>query len=97
MKIPNKVNIGGIIYDVTVEKFQHNSLTEDKLWGNIDHGKCKIYLNDNIDKQVLDQVFFHEVLHGIENEYQIKIRDADIDRISHGLTQFLKDNNLLKD
>ncbi len=97
MKIPKTIKIGGIIYNVVIEKFIHNDLTADKLWGNIDHGNCKINLNGNLDKQVLDQVFFHEVLHGIENEYQVKIKDCDIDRFSHGITQFLKDNNLLKD
>jgi len=97
LKIPKKVNISGIIYDVIVEKFQHNRLTEDKFWGRIEQDECKIYLNGNLNKQTLDQVFFHEILHGIENNYQIKIKDADIDRVAHGITAFLKDNNLLKD
>ncbi len=97
MKIPKQVKIGSIIYNVVIENFKHNSLTDDKLWGNIDTGACRINLNGNLDKQILEQVFFHEILHGIEHLYCIEIKDEDIDRISHGLTDFLKDNNLLKE
>jgi len=97
MKIPDKVKIGGIIYDIEIKNCNNNILTEDKLWGNIDFGEGKIYLNGGIEKQILEQVFFHEVLHGIEHDYCLNLKDTDIDRISHGITAFLKDNNLLKD
>lgn len=97
MKIPSKVKIGGIIYDVDIEKVVHNSLTEDKLWGHIEFNECKIYLNGGLAEQALDEVFLHEVLHGIEHNFRINCKELDIDRLSHGIMAFLKDNNLLKE
>lgn len=97
MKIPDKVKIGPIVYDVVIEKFNHNSLTEDKLWGHIEHDECKIYVNGNVESQTLDVILFHEVLHGFERTYGLNLKENDVIRISHAIVDFLKENNLLKE
>jgi hypothetical protein len=97
MKIPDKVKINGIIYDIKLEKPNCNSITEATLWGNINYKECKIVLDKTLSEQKLWQVLFHEIIHGIADETHIKVDEDDIDRVSNGFFQVMKDNNLLKD
>jgi hypothetical protein len=97
MKIPKTIKIGGIIYDVEIQNVNHTSLTEDKLWGSFEAKDCKIYINGGLCKQTLERVFLHEVLHAIEANYCLEFNESEIDRLSFGLLEVLKDNNLLKD
>lgn len=46
----------------------------------------------NIPPTELDQTFLHELLHVVERHFNMKIDDADIDRLSEGLAVILFDN-----
>lgn len=62
MKIPDKVTIMGIPYKVTeVDVVRKN----EALWGEIDYQKQEIRLDKELAPQKKEQVFTHEVLHGI--------------------------------
>ena len=97
MKIPSKINICGIIYDVIFESVKCNHMTEEALWGNVIHRECVIYLNDTINTQKQWQTFFHEVTHAIAENYSIKINEDDVNRFANCFYQVLKDNQLLKE
>lgn len=97
MKIPSTIKIGSIIYDIEIENVKYKGLTEDNPWGKIEFSECKIYLNGTLADQKIPEVFFHEVLHGIEHHFCMDLKEVDIDRLAHGLTEVLNDNNLLKD
>jgi len=47
---------------------------------------------NNIPPTELDQTFLHELLHVVERHFNMKIDDADIDRLSEGLAVILFDN-----
>jgi hypothetical protein len=97
MNIPQNVKIGSIVYSVVMENVKHEGLSENNNWGKINFDECKIYLNDTLADQKIPEVFFHEVLHGIEHHFCMDLKEVEIDRLSHGITAFLKENNLLKD
>jgi len=97
MNIPSTVKIGAIIYDVVIEEIVNNSLFENKLWGHIEFDECKIYLHGGVNEQILDEIFMHEVIHGIEHNFCLDFKESEVDRLSHGITAFLKENLLLKE
>jgi hypothetical protein len=95
LKIPDKVKIGGIIYNVKLISGKvNNELHERNYIGRIDHERCIITVDSDIDNQRMVNSLLHELVHGIEYQYQIEISEKDIDRFANGLYQVLKDNNL---
>jgi len=97
MKIPSKINICGIIYDVAFVKKPDNQLGSLDYYGVIDSEKSRIEISDGIDKQRQTQTFIHEILHGIATNYAVKLDEDEVERLSNGIYAVLKSNNLLKD
>ena len=97
MNIPKKINIGGIIYDVEFVKKADDELNKFNLYGNIDFVDCKIKIADGINNQMKEVTLIHEVLHGIAQNYSMDFKEDEIERLSNGIYQVLKENNLLKD
>lgn len=91
-KIPDKVRINGIIYDVEIANYEGNDFVSINYWGHCYHDKCKIVLNKSIDKQKLEQTFLHEIIHIINIDYELKLDEDDVTRLANGLYAFLKDN-----
>lgn len=98
MKIPQKVNIGGIIYDVNlISGKTNNTLHERDYFGNIDYEKCIITIDSDLNQQQIEVTLLHELMHGIANHFCINIEEEDTDRLARGIYQVLKDNKLLKE
>lgn len=98
MKIPRKVNIGGIIYDVKIISGKaNNALQQTTNLGNINSEKCLITIEKDVNKQTQEQTFFHEIMHGIEWHFKLDISEENIDRIATGFYQVLRENKLLKE
>ena len=96
MKIPETIRVCGLIYKVVFEK---NMDQRDGLVGQHRSKELIIKLQDgDYAPQKIEQVFFHEVLHAIDLNYNNdKMTEEEIDRVSSGLYQVLSDNNLLKE
>jgi len=95
MKIPKKLKICGLDYTVELRKdFQ----IKEGLSGQHQATQCKIILqNNDYNKQVIEQTFFHELLHAIDDNYNNSGLDENqVNALSNGIYQVLKDNNLLK-
>lgn len=98
MKIPTKINISGIIYDVQlIPGKEHSDLHERNYIGSINHEKCLIMLEKDMNEQMVLESLLHEITHGIEYSNQLKLSEKDVFRLARGFHQVLKDNNLLKD
>lgn len=97
MKIPNKIKIGAHIYDIV---FRDD--LDDEDFGTSRQKKLKIFINQEIPQTLQEETLFHEVIHNIylQNGLSIGINETEEEKqvqiISHGIYQFLKDNNLLK-
>jgi len=95
MKIPNKVKIAGIIYKII--KIKELALDSGLAGEHIGH-KCEIKLQGTgYDPQKIEQSFWHETLHGINDHYiNNELTERQIDNLASGIFQVLHDNNLLK-
>jgi len=100
MKIPKEIKVGGHIYKVICP--YHFKDRTDRV-GACDSLKNEIVIGDDNgngekrNKNTIEQTFFHEMLHAIDKVYNAdKLEEEVVERLSEGLYQVLKDNDLLK-
>ena len=87
MKIPKKVKIKGIRFDVKFEDL------EDKLFGDFTELPPQIRINEKASKKFQEVTFFHEVLHILRTDS----KEQWIKELARDLWLVLKDNKLLKE
>jgi len=85
MKIPKQLESGGVTYKIVYTDL------EEKL-GEVDFIKQEIKFDSKLTGEILGQVFWHEVMHTINNE----IAHTDIEFLGQSIYKVLKDNGLLK-
>jgi Zn-dependent peptidase ImmA (M78 family) len=94
MKIPTKIKIMGLTYDVVYIK---DKMEEDAFFGRSWTEDQKIKINKSISKDRQDKVFLHELLHMILDESSFKDEAKDeklIDCLSNNLYTIFTDNKL---
>ena len=84
MNIPPSVKIGAHTYKVVWREMD--------ICEQIDREKMEICVNPQHAKSVQESTFFHEVLHGINNELDHELLDS----LAEQLYLFLTENDLLK-
>jgi hypothetical protein len=85
-KIPNKIKIGGLLYDVKlVDRFSENGL--------LDPVALEITVGKNKESKMMS-VLLHEIIEGINLEFCLGLEHDTIDRLEHLLFQVLRDNKL---
>ncbi|OPY26904.1 MAG: hypothetical protein A4E27_00645 [Methanobacterium sp. PtaU1.Bin242] len=93
MKIPEKITIGGVTYNIT---FSENIGGNENQTGDIDFHNAQIWISKDTDKDVQKLTFYHEVVHGIfmalgyGNDDKITIDERFVDSFSHYLIQFVE-------
>lgn len=92
MKIPNKINICGKWHDVIIKK-----LDDSDNYGLYATNDCKIYLCSDVDRQIIEETFLHEILHGADMVMGNYLSEEQIKTLSKLLYQILKDNRLLRE
>jgi len=97
MKIPNKIKVGGIDYEIEMVDYKENDFAEIKIWGKTERDKCKIVLYNGVNPQRLWETLFHEIIHIIDRHFDINLNESKVERLSNGIYQVLKDNKLLKE
>ena len=97
MKLPDKIKVGGTVYDIVFIKPKPGKLCVTKNWGEICLDECKIYISSDVDTQRQWQILMHEVIHAIEADNDMDSAECYIQTISCSFYAFLKDNNLLKE
>lgn len=95
MNIPEKIKIGNADYKVELTK--EKILEDEKEYsGIIDFTFHKIRISQDQDKHNQEEVFLHEVIHGILNERDVELEENQeeiiCNAISKGMHQILKDN-----
>ena len=68
MKRPKQINIAGTLYNVIYRK----KVNGKKLYGKIDYEKKEIVIWNGESGVHLWKTIFHEILHGIEEEFHLK-------------------------
>ena len=92
MKIPEKVKIGGIVYDI---KFQQLPCENDhNVDGQIIYDKQEIRIKPGKPENYEAVLFLHEVIHGIFDYCCLKQDERQVDLLAKVLYQVIKDNDL---
>ena len=98
MKIPDKLKVGGITYKVIKKNTFKGK--DNEFSGLANHKQTTIEIaltheDEPYDTQKIEECFIHEILHCIDSVYNNQaLEEAVINRLSQGLYQVLKDNNL---
>ncbi|MGN7402752.1 ImmA/IrrE family metallo-endopeptidase [Cytobacillus praedii] len=88
--IPNKVKVAGVKY--VIKEIENMEIEFNQL-GQILYTKGIIKIDDGMSLERKEQVFVHELLHGIFYEAGFEEQDEDmINRVGIVLYQVLKDN-----
>lgn len=91
MKIPERVKIGGVTYDV-LRKVERIKYGPDYI-ANIVYGSGSIELGKFDSEQMEQRTFLHEVIHGIFNHLgYIKHDEKRIDELANALYALIIDN-----
>lgn len=94
MRIPDKVKIGTITYDVS--KTENTLELNNKVCSGVIHYEdALIELNTKRNYQKMEQTFLHEVIHGIVRERGLEWGENDelyTDEIATGVYALIKDN-----
>jgi len=94
MKIPKKIKILGMVFDIKIEKdcrAEDNSLCAAYI--QRDYGV--IVLEEGLHPDRMGQALFHEILHAVDIRGELD--EEQTDQFAHSLYQVFKDNKLLKD
>lgn len=91
MKIPEKVKVGGIIYDVSM--VDHPLCVDRKeVAGKIDFNDALIQVRSDVqEKQQQERTFLHELFHAMVRECGLDFEDKDelftegLARVLHGV------------
>jgi len=87
MKIPNKIKIKGVEFDIKFEDLK------DELFGDFNELPPQIRLNSKASKDFQEITLFHEIFHILRTS----IKEQWIKEFAWDLWLVLKDNNLLKE
>ncbi len=97
MRIPSRIKIAGIEYDIIQYKPKDGKLEKIKNWGEVCLDECKIYISKEVKEERKWQILLHEIIHIIECDNNMDSSDSYIQTISSGFYAFLKENKLLKE
>lgn len=91
----DKIKIGYKTYEIKKEKSSTNLFIEgSELYGQIDFKNKVITLNNDYDDEQLEVTLYHEILHGIDDMYNIDLTEKQVEMISKGIYILLTDNGL---
>jgi hypothetical protein len=92
-RIPAQTNIGGTKYKTTyVSKLKDGEGVE--LMGQLDPIKEEISLLKNMGKTVREKVWFHEMLHGVCKEINLRLTENETDNLANILHDTLHRNKI---
>lgn len=100
MNIPQNLKVGGHSYAVNMA-YRFKDRTD--IMGQANHQRSEIVVSDvdcagnPLERTQSEQTFVHELVHCVDQVYNNNKLDEDtVARISEGLYQVLKDNDMLK-
>ena len=61
----NKINVGGVKYDVYLKKDLIEPDSHQPVWGYTDYVRSAIYIDNKLNKQHIKQTLIHELVHAM--------------------------------
>lgn len=93
MKIPEKIRIGGVEFDIIIEPRLNDG--QKLLAGQIRYMDCQIAVADEGSHEYKCLSLWHEIMNGIEEQAQLDLgddRERIIEAFARGVYQVLQDN-----
>jgi len=93
MKIPKKVKLCGADFQIV---FKRKLIDSDgnSLLGLCDVNNCVIFLQTGMESQKRFEVFFHEVLHAIDENMCFGLGEKKVNNLAIEIIRFIKDNKI---
>lgn len=95
MKLPSKVKIGACTYSIKQEKDPRSLFNNEPLMGEHDFMLSSMRLKSDLPHTVKLHVLLHESLHALWKTAELHDGDKEevvVERLTHGLHQFIQDN-----
>ncbi len=93
----DKVKIGCTTY-IVIYTDEEITLNGEQCDGVIEYDNGIIKISNTIGPQLMNQVWWHEVVHGIMNDRDISTEDDEeslVDKLAKGLYALMQDNRFL--
>ncbi|AGK97400.1 hypothetical protein [Clostridium pasteurianum] len=92
MNIPESVKIGYKIFDVN--KIETNVISDNKVcYGEIQYDNGIINISKKYSEDQQKCTFLHEVIHGIDDIFEIGLEEDQVRKIAKGIYLLIKDNS----
>lgn len=94
MKIPEKIRIGGVEYEIAYTPHLNNGTTLAYGYISFDNSKIELSATEGTGHQKRCQTLWHEILHGIRFHAGLEIENEEevVDMFAKGIYQVLQDN-----
>jgi len=89
LKVPKHIKLGPYIYQGI---FSRHLKHDDGLVGALQLRTELLKLDPSASHTAQEVTFLHEGLHGVNNVMALGLDEDTVDRLAHGLLQFLQDN-----
>ncbi len=90
MIIPEKVKILYKEYGIELREGLHDE--KDELYGQINYLSQKIYLNKEASEEQKKATLMHEIVHGLDEMYDIGLEEKEVEKLGTALYMLLKEN-----
>lgn len=90
MQLPKKINILYKEYEVDMQENLHDG--GEELYGQIHYLLEKIFLNPASSEEQQKATLIHEVIHGLDDMYNIGLKEKQVEKLGNAIYVFVKDN-----
>lgn len=90
MLIPNKVKV--LYKEYTVEEQVNLHDEKGDLYGRIHYLPEKIFLNACASEEQKKATLIHEIVHGLDEMYDIDLKEKQVEKLGNALYMLIKDN-----
>ena len=93
MRVPHKIKLGG--YEIKCHsKKKLLGANGEELWGEYDKEKNTVWLQAGMPKQRKKEVFFHELLHAIDDIYALRLGERKVGLLAVTIIDLIKTNHI---
>lgn len=90
MDIPEKVNILYKTYTISECQGLHDG--NQDLCGQIQYLSQQILLNSEMSEELKKATLLHELVHGLDEMYNIGLKEKQVDKLGNALYMLIRDN-----
>ena len=90
MKLPKDIIIGDTVWDIVKTKKLIVEGYECDGWADV--ANSKIFIRSNLSHESTLSTFIHEVLHGLDSEYDLELEHKLIYKLETAIARLLLDN-----